>query len=121
GKPSVEKYPGRLWTSLFPIDLDNDDAGVSLGAARGIAQRFTGLGVPLEAVRFFFSGSKGFSIELPSTLFGGFEPSTDLPHRLKRAASLLLLGIEYDGSIYSLLRLWRVPNSRHSTTRLFKI
>src|SRR3712207_7467942 len=29
-QPSVEKYPGRLWTPLFPIDLDNDDRAVSL-------------------------------------------------------------------------------------------
>ena len=81
GNPSVEKYPGRLWTSLFPIDLDHDDAGVSLEAARAIGRRLEALGVPLKAVRFFFSGSKGFSIEIPASLFGDFEPSTDLPRR----------------------------------------
>ena len=77
--------------------------------------------MPLKAVRFYFSGSKGFSIELPATLFGGFEPSAELPRRLKRAAALLLDGIEYDGSIYSLLRLWRVPNSRHGKSGLYKV
>ena len=121
GKPSVEKYPGRLWTSLFPIDVDQDDLAVSLEVARMIARRLEALDVPLKAVRFYFSGSKGFSIELPSTLFGGFEPSADLPRRLKRAAGLLLTGIEYDASIYSLLRLWRVPNSRHGKSDLYKI
>jgi hypothetical protein len=121
GKPSVEQYPGRLWTPLFPIDIDNDDLRVSLEVARQIARRLDGLGVPLKAVRFYFSGSKGFSIELPATLFGGFEPSSDLPRRLKRAAALLLPAIAYDASIYSLLRLWRAPNSRHSKTRLYKV
>jgi Protein of unknown function (DUF3631) len=121
GNPSVEKYPGRLWTPLFPIDIDDADLRVSLAVACQIIHRLDGLGVPLKAVRCYFSGSKGFSIELPATLFGGFDPSTDLPRRLNRAAALLLPEIEYDASIYSLLRLWRVPNSRHGTSGLYKV
>ena len=66
------------------------------------------------------AGRRVFRSSSPATLFGGFAPSAHLPGRLKRAAALLMDGIEYDGSIYSLLRLWRVPNSRHSTTRLYK-
>jgi hypothetical protein len=65
--------------------------------------------VPLDAIRRYFSDSKGFHAELPHTLFHGFEPSTELHRLLETNAVQDLDGGTFDGSAYDKPRLWRVP------------
>ena len=77
--------------------------------------------VPLDALRFYFSGAKGFHVELPHTLFGGFEPSAEL-HSHERAAALeLMAGIPFDRSVYDKLRLWRLPNTLNVKGNHYKV
>src|SRR5205814_969481 len=78
-------------------------------------------GVELRAIRVYFSGHKGFGVEIPHTLFGGFMPALDFHRRLGRAAGRIMGKTPYDRSVYDRLRLWRRENSRHSKSRLYKI
>jgi hypothetical protein len=78
--------------------------------------------VPPAAIRIYFSGGKGFSLEIPGALFGGFAPAADLSPRFNRLVVDLFGDCStLDPSIYETIRLWRWPNSRHGTSRLFKI
>ena len=71
--------------------------------------------VDIDCIRIFFSGSKGFHLELPSSLFG-IEPCTNLPYRLKK--TMQKLEFDVDMSMYQHNRLWRLPNTINSKTNL---
>jgi hypothetical protein len=122
GKPTVAGFDGPTWTPYLPLDVDDrQDPACSLEWTRQILHQLAGQGAPLAAIRCHFSGQKGFHVEVPAALFGGFEPSRDLHRHLKHAAQLVLQDIPYDHSVYDKLRLWRLPNSQHSKTELYKI
>jgi hypothetical protein len=124
--PSVAGYAGEGLALYLPFDFDgNIERGKSpelaLCDVRALAVRLDGYEA-LEATRFYFSGSKGFSVDAPSVLFGGFEPGSDVARRLGRLAGTLAAGLEtFDRSIYHLTALWRVPNTRHGRSGLYKI
>ncbi len=77
-------------------------------------------GVPLDAIGIFFSGSKGFHLEIPVSLLGGIKPSDDLPWKFKNFV-LSLGDWNFDERIYNHNRLWRITNSKNKKTGLFKI
>jgi len=127
GKPSVAGYRGPARADFLPFDFDAEG---DIPKARRDLRLFMGAlcewDIPPEAPRLYFSGAKGFHVEIPASLFGGFElmPCADLATRLGRLAELLIEGVSLptaDFSIYDPLRLWRVPNTRHSKTGLYKI
>lgn len=121
---SIRGYTGPVYTDRVPIDLDRDgDLAGALFDARALIEHCAARW-DIEGVRVHFSGSKGFSLEIPSTYFGGFEPSPDLPVRLRRAVETLVAGSgvgSVDFSIYEPLRLWRAPNTVNSRSGLHKI
>src|SRR3712207_8004630 len=54
-----------------------------------------------DALRLYFSGAKGFKVEVPGSLFGGLEPGEDVARRLKWMAGELAKGLHTaDLSIY---------------------
>lgn len=124
GRPSVAGYPGPCWAEFFPFDFDSE-ADPSLAvcdAARFVQFLEAQYRVPADVVRIYWSGNKGISLELSATLFGGFEQSPHLAAVLKERARFLLTGYPTgDLSIYEKLRLWRVPNTRHGKSGLFKV
>ena len=124
GKPSVAGYPGPALAEYLPLDFDDKkDPGKALTEAA----HFVGLwekewGIPPETLRVFWSGMKGVSIEVPAELFGGFEPSTDIAQRLGVIAAKMTPGAKtLDNSIYDKMRLWRVPNTKHGESGLYKV
>ena len=122
GNPTVEGFDGPTWADNLHLDLDHQsDPGVARGWLRQVLDKLEAAGVDLGAIRVFFSGSKGFHVEIPEVLFGGFTPSREFHRRLKRTAELILVDIPFDPSVYDALRLWRMPNSKHSKTGLYKI
>jgi hypothetical protein len=93
GKPTVAGFDGPTWTPFLPLDFDYvADLAVALGWLRRTLDWLEAAGVELGAVRVFFSGYKGFGLEMPHTLFGGFVPSVALPDRLHRAAESIMAG-----------------------------
>ena len=125
-KGSVGGYQGACGAEFVPVDLDDkEDLNRALCDARRILDHLTGwLGIPREAVRCFFSGGKGFGIEIPAALFGGFEPSADLPDQIGRLVSALFKTLTLptlDRTLYEHLRLLRWPNTKHQKTGRYKI
>jgi len=124
GDPSVKGYPGPALAPCVPLDFDAaHDLDAALADARAFVRRFCArFDVPPPAIRAWFSGHKGFSLELPATLFGTFAPAPDVAARLKALVGVLAEGLPtLDGAIYERVRLWRVENTLHGSSGLYKI
>lgn len=118
---SVRGYNGSCSATYFPIDIDSkNNLQDALDKTRDCLNRLRReFKVELKNLRIFFSGSKGFHIEIPTKLFGGFIPSPRLHEELKALAKLL--SEDVDLSICEKLRLWRIPNTINSKSGLHKI
>ena len=126
GFPTVTGYDGTALAEFLPFDFDaEEEPELALADARSLVQRLhDDHGVSLLGIRVAFSGSKGFSVEVPGSLFGGFPPArmSELVARFRRVATELTIGLTTtDPSIYTRMRLWRIINTRHSKTDLYKI
>ena len=111
----VRGFHGPAYMPYFPIDIDGEG---SLEEAREIIRFLKDRGVPVQCLRVFFSGMKGFHILIPNQLIGS-EPSENVSSYMRRFAELLL-GDDVDLSIYNHVRLFRYPNTRHGRSGLFK-
>jgi len=118
---SVSGFAGKVDSSFIPFDIDNDE----LEKSHKTAKDFIGIlewvcYVPSKAISTYFSGSKGFHIEIPTILFGNIQPSSELPLQFKHIAKSF--GFEdFDTKIYHRNALWRLPNTINSKTDLYKI
>ncbi len=120
---SVTNYEGPSFSDYLPFDFDNRDY---LSVAHQMALEFveylkTMFEVTPESLLYFFSGNKGFHIYLPIELFGNVNPARNLHAILKRVALLLWSEDKMDTSIYDQNRLFRIPNSKHQTSGLYKV
>lgn len=81
------------------------------------------LKVPLEYIKIYFTGSKGFHIIVPHTVFG-LTPSKDLNMKYKKIANDIkgyTLYKSIDIRIYDKKRLIRLPHSINGKTGLYKV
>ena len=79
--------------------------------------------IPAEGIRVYFSGKKGFHIECEAITLG-ISSSDDLAGVFRFIADHIkqLLQIQsLDFNVYDVRRMWRVPNTRHQHTGLFKV
>ena len=78
GNPTVAGFDGPTWADNLHLDYDNEaDPGQALVWLRQGLDWFEAHDVDLRALRIYFSGYKGFGVEVPHTLFGGFAPAVD--------------------------------------------
>jgi predicted transcriptional regulator len=122
GQPTIEGFDGAVWDRSLPFDFDDrQDPAHALEWLRQFLDRLAREDVPLDALGIYFSGAKGFHLEIPHTLFGGFEPSDQL-HVWERSAALELMnGIPFDSAVYDKLRLWRLPNTLNAKGQRYKV
>lgn len=123
---STRGFRGATWSPWiwFDIDRDPSEGGIdkALTDVRRLGETLVGtFGVPAEQLVSFFSGSKGFHLGCPTSLWapaGG--PAF---HRFARAFAEIVAGeaqIQIDIGIYDAVRAFRAPNSRHPKTGLHK-
>ncbi len=119
---STKGYVGRCWSRWLWFDIDNAD---NPGAALDDARRLVGFLLERYALDdellISFSGSKGYHVGLPTSLWRP-EPSL-LFNKVCRKLAENLAGqcdVTIDSSVYDAVRLFRAPNSRHPKTGLFK-
>lgn len=115
---------------LAPLYLDFDDDDVEghyleerSDVYRAVQLLSKWFKVPVEQIRLYFSGSKGFHVIIPHEVFG-WAPSADLNTRLKCVMTQIQkeLGTgRIDGRIYDRKRLFRIPNSINGKSGLYKI
>ncbi|MDA1348906.1 MAG: AAA family ATPase [Chloroflexi bacterium] len=120
---TVSGYGGPSFADFLPIDFDGADLAQVQAQLReflkvlNLTYEIDGL----RGVRVYFSGAKGFHVLVSSALFGGWEPSAELPLRLKRLARRLTEGFAVDDKIYDQNRLLRLPNTVNIKSGLYKI
>ncbi|MEM2936040.1 MAG: hypothetical protein QW231_02565, partial [Candidatus Bathyarchaeia archaeon] len=128
--PDFENSNSRLYGPYY-ADLDSqEDPEKALKEARELVEVLRRLGIPEASIRLYFSGAKGFHVEVPLETFGG-EPHRDLNKIWKRLSEWIE---EYlhknfqtpkfqtlDWNIYDRRRLWRLSNSQNGKTGLYKV
>lgn len=131
GKPkkgSLENYCGPCFAQLLTFDTDCRDADGKPDpagcqhAAVSLVTTLLELGVAPELIWPFYSGSKGFHVQIPAMLAGA-APGLDF-HRVAKAFCTLVADradVVIDESLYKKLQPLRAPNSRHEATGLYKV
>lgn len=111
----------------FYLDFDSEDnfelaREDALAAVTYLKQKFT-YNIPEKFIRIYFSGKKGIHLVVPAIVFG-IEPDKHLNEYYKVMASTIAdetLHGTLDLKIYDRRRLFRLANSMHADTELFKI
>ncbi len=111
------------FATYLSFDIDRaDNLNQALSDARRLAA-FTVERYKLEEddLLVFFSGSKGFHLELPTATWQA-QPSTVFHRVARRFAETVAdaAGVRIDPSIYGKVQPFRAPNSRHPKTGLHK-
>ena len=117
------------WAPLY-FDVDAEgDLEKALGLARALVTFFSEtLMLPQQAVRVWFSGSKGFHVLVSPTALG-IEPSSTLTIDMKAVALGLCRNLrehgapdlETDAAVYSLPRMLRAADQVNPKSGLFKV
>jgi hypothetical protein len=112
----------RLGPLYFDLDSGKDD-GVEAQADTIKLVDLLLEYVPKTALRLYFTGAKGFHVEL-EPLAVGITPTARLWDTFRYIAQHLTDELELttiDFQCYDWRRMWRLPNSQHQKTSLFKV
>uniref|UniRef100_A0A6H1ZHS5 Putative helicase n=1 Tax=viral metagenome TaxID=1070528 RepID=A0A6H1ZHS5_9ZZZZ len=124
GKPTVAGYTGPSYADFLPLDFDGPDLEQVLEQVRTFLNQLqVAFDVDeLGGLRTYFSGAKGFHVLLDAELFGGWVPSPGLAAQQKELATRLM-GDQagFDPTIYDTSRLFRLPNTQHGKSGLWKV
>jgi hypothetical protein len=124
---SVFRYPDKdvslpcLGSLYFDLDAEGD-IDKSHHEAKNLYVHLC-RELPSEIIRIYFTGSKGFHIEVEAYALG-ISPSTELPVVFRYIASKLQEELNLttlDFGVYDSRRMWRLPDSRHQKSGLFKV
>ncbi len=113
---SIAGYDGKVYTDKLIFDLDSEDLDTAKTEAIELLCRLENSGVNVEeSVKIYFSGGKGFHIEVPVA-------KEIEPDELKAICSNIANGlVTFDPKVYNTNRIFRVENTRHQKTGLYKI
>jgi len=121
---SPDPYIGEVISPLY-LDWDKEDNpnAARKEAAATIKKLIEEYKIPESSIAIAFSGCKGISVTIAPEVFNA-KPSNDLPLVWKYIAKDLQTRLHLktlDTGIYDRRRLWRILNSRHNKTGLYKI
>ena len=119
---SPKGYAGPAACCRLVWDIDRPDLEAALDDARKLARFLCHrYGTHAErALGIYFSGSKGFHLTLVNPI--GFVPLRHGPAVVKLLCKALAhgAGVVVDVAIYDRQRLFRLPNTKHAKTGLYK-
>jgi transcriptional regulator of heat shock response len=123
GKKTLSGYDNVIWADEFTIDIDDSDLQNALERTKNLIKHLESeYEINLFTIKINFSGSKGFHIKIPASLFGGFEATKDLNLLIKSLAMELTEGVtKIDESIYKQTGLIRMVNSKNKKSGLYAI
>jgi hypothetical protein len=114
---------GNLYIDFDVNDISNEFHQVREDAIRTISALKAIFGVERESIQIYFSGNKGIHLIVPAEVLG-IQPHNELNEVFKLVAEdmkKLVKNGTVDTRIYDKVRLFRVPNSIHPKTRLYKV
>jgi hypothetical protein len=116
---STKGYKGPCWSPWLWWDIDRkDDIEAAARAARRLASFLVDrYRIDGDELLVFYSGSKGFHVGLPSSLWRP-ESAVTFNRQSRQFAEQAAerAGIEIDVGVYDKVRAFRAPNSRHPKT-----
>lgn len=125
---SIFHYNNRDFHSAIPMgslyfDLDNkSEPEIALSETYKVLSHLLEV-IPRDAIRIYFSGQKGFHIECEALALG-VSATDDLAGVFRFIADDIHTNLKiqsFDFSVYDLRRMWRIPNTRHQSTGLYKV
>ncbi|WP_168566921.1 DNA primase [Crateriforma spongiae] len=119
GTLDVRRYAGPHWSRFLWFDID-DDGNIdraTASARRLVAWVLERYQVDESELLVFFSGSKGFHVGLPTSLFVA-KPSDVFGRVARQVAEDIAAkaAVRLDTAIYNIVQPLRAPNSRHGKT-----
>lgn len=109
----------RLGSIYF--DLDSPDLNLSHEEVKRMYKHFSSF-MPKDSIRVYFTGFKGFHIELEALTIG-VTPSNSLHELFRYIANDIKEELELqtiDFAVYDPRRMWRLPGSAHQKTGMYK-
>lgn len=125
---TIKGFRGTVALDFVPVDLDyneNDPESMPeqpLTDLRSLLGYMQSEGVELDGLRIYFSGCKGYHVEIPSSILGNPSPSKDIPAKCRAFAERLLSGLKTAdlAIVGDHTRIWRLPDSKHIKSGLYK-
>ena len=116
----LQGYNDQVYADYFPVDIDCtslDEAKSQLTYLSLLLEKDAG--IDMEDYYIYFSGSKGFHVHLPIGYLGPINKS--LPSAFKQVGLMLKsVGVNIDLKIYDINRIFRIENTKHAKTGLYK-
>lgn len=123
---SIFRYESKSIESahLGPLyfDLDADDLERSKRDAHRLVTHLSSIVKPDE-IRLYFTGAKGFHVEVGEQTLG-IDQNEELPRIYRLIAEDMQATLDLpslDFSVYDARRMWRLVNSAHQKTMLYKV
>ena len=118
-KGSLRDFFGKRYIDKIIIDIDKKDNSDELTQSKAIdiVNKLEDFGVYNNSYIIFFSGT-GYHITVANDVFG-FEPSPDLPLKVK--STLVKLFPEVDAAVYIRTAIYRVQHTINKKKDLYKI
>lgn len=127
-KPSVSGYDGKVYSNYLFFDIDSHDLEKSQKVSQDLVSfLYDKWRIPETGVTVSFSGNKGFHLGLGNCVFGEIKPDKSLNQVYAEIRKELpeLARIKdkdcVDQAISDRTRLWRLVNTKHQKTGLYKI
>jgi hypothetical protein len=113
---SVKGYNGDAYAENLVFDFDSTDLEQAKKDVVELLKRMKDNGVDVrKSCNIYFSGNKGFHVEFPIA-------RKFTPEKLKLICSNLAKGLKsFDLKIYNVTRLFRIANTKHQVSGLYKI
>lgn len=130
-KGNVSGYAGKVFCRWIYWDFDGGIGEILhpyMDAKRLANHLVTKYAVPSNDLAIFFSGGKGFHVGISSAHVGGIDPmpAEGMAHQLATFTERIIddhpaVMESFDSGLYAVNRYFRLPNSRHASTNLYKI
>lgn len=120
---SVKDFEGEHTADVLLFDFDSEDLEkIKLEVVEFCRYLESIYEIPFNYLQIYFSGNKGFHVGIPfECITNKIIPSYDFYKHYKQMALDLAGNFNVDTSIYELKRLFRITNSLHTKTNLYKI
>lgn len=116
---SISGYETEIWTDTLYWDLDSkEDIELTLSSAEALIDYLFNLGFE-KSVELYFSGNKGVHVLLKTK--SKFKPHEVMSICSKIAKEAQVPASVFDTSVYNTTRIFRIVNTRHQISDLFKI
>lgn len=120
---SIKGYKGKVYTTEITFDIDSKDLEVSRDNTMRLLQYLEQQGLYDDrSGKLAFSGSKGFHVHINTEhTFYPKELKEFCLYITKQIKFNMSAGFKIDPTIYNTNRIFRVPNTPHEKTGLFKV